>query len=196
MNDCPDGEIRDLLPDLVHERLDAAAVSRVKTHIIGCAHCSAEMTLLARIRASAERRSPVVNVNRVVTRLPRAGRSSTRWSRNIAVRLAAGLVVLLASASWLRQASRNDEGQGNEQPVVLARHPTGERAESARAVSSSPRATKVRHAPAEKISIDDDLADFSDRELESLLGALDSFDGVMRVEPASLEPILESESLR
>jgi hypothetical protein len=200
MNDCPDGEIRDLLPDLVHERLDAAELDRLKAHITGCADCTAEIALLARIRASAEGRAPVVDVNRVVSSLPRAGRSSTRWSRNAGVRLAAGLVVLLASASWLRQASRSDESQSTvDQPVVVAQGPTVQGAESAQAVTSSPRAIRARTATAasgRQISIDDDLTDLSDRELESLLGALDSFDGVMRVEPASLEPILESERLR
>jgi hypothetical protein len=198
MNDCPDGEIRDLLPDLVHERLDAADVDRVKAHITGCVDCTAEMALLARIRASVEGRAPAVDVHRVVSKLPRPRRSSMQWSRNVGVRLAAGLVVLLASASWLRQASRDDDTQSiGDQPAVIAQRPVEQGAETARAVTSTPRAPKARTAGSvRQISIDDDLTDLSDRELESLLVALDSFDGVMRVEPASLAPIPESEGLR
>lgn len=201
MNDCPNGDIRDLLPDLVHERLDAASVERVRTHITGCVDCTAEMALLARIRAEAESvRVPTVDVGRVVSRLPRAGRQSQRWSRNVGVRIAAGLVVLLAGASWMRQASKHDEGAvGIEQPVVIAQGPATQSSESAHVVSAAPRVTRTTRTaggPTRQISLDDDLTDLSDRELEALLGALNSFEAVTRIEPASLEPNLESESLR
>lgn len=200
MLDCPDGEIRDLLPDLVHERLDAAERDRVKAHATGCADCTAEIALLARIRASADNYRTTVDVARVVSALPRAGRSSRRWSGSFGLRIAAGFVVLIAGATWIQQTQRSpDAGTSIEQPVVVAQVPSGQGAESARSVVSgsgvnatSPTATRAKR----QVSLDDDLAELSDGELTSLLGALDSFEAVTGAEPATLEPILESESLR
>lgn len=51
MRDCPNGEIRDLLPEFVHGRLEAAAAERVREHLPACESCDVEVGLL---RALAE----------------------------------------------------------------------------------------------------------------------------------------------
>lgn len=46
MRDCAQGELRDLLPDLVHDRLPPDDAARVRAHVSGCADCAAEVALL------------------------------------------------------------------------------------------------------------------------------------------------------
>jgi len=50
MHDCPNGEIRDLLPAFVHGRLDAAEAVRVREHLSGCEACEVEVGLLRALR--------------------------------------------------------------------------------------------------------------------------------------------------
>jgi hypothetical protein len=57
MRDCPNGEIRDVLPDFVHGRLMAAEAARVASHLAHCADCAAEVELLA--DAEALFRAPI-----------------------------------------------------------------------------------------------------------------------------------------
>src|SRR5689334_1979488 len=73
MSDCLNAEIRDLLPDLLHDRLDAPARARVLAHVDGCADCRSELELLRSLRGSIERSTPRVDVDRVVAALPKPG---------------------------------------------------------------------------------------------------------------------------
>ena len=64
MVDCPRDDVRDLLPDLVHDQLEAEARVRVEQHITDCAECAAELELLRALRATAFA-TPDVNVDRI-----------------------------------------------------------------------------------------------------------------------------------
>ncbi len=64
MTDCSRDEIRDLLPDLVHDQLDPAARARVEQHLAQCADCAAELQLLRTLRATAFP-VPELNVDRI-----------------------------------------------------------------------------------------------------------------------------------
>lgn len=203
MIECPNGDVRDLLPDLVHERLDAAERNRVEAHVADCEACTSEVRLLERIRASAERYGGVpVNVERVVGALPRRGRigrTGHRWSRSVGLRIAAGIMVLVAGAGWWQSSRRSTrvEGVRDPAPVVSQASPApGGAAHQPAVAGQRPRQTAPPPAvvATRAISLDDDLTDLSDRELQSLLGALDSFEAVTRVEPAALVPIIDAES--
>ncbi|HEX6807774.1 MAG TPA: zf-HC2 domain-containing protein, partial [Gemmatimonadaceae bacterium] len=52
MTDCSRGDMRDLLPDLLHERLDAATRAEVTRHVASCAECRAEVELLRSMRSA------------------------------------------------------------------------------------------------------------------------------------------------
>lgn len=62
MVDCTRDDIRDLLPDLVHDQLGPAERARVEQHLAECADCAAELKLLRSLRASAFV-TPDVNVD-------------------------------------------------------------------------------------------------------------------------------------
>src|SRR3712207_3052872 len=70
MIDCPNGEIRDRLPDFVHEQLDRVTGATVAAHLASCSACTAEVALLRALRASF-RETPAVDVARIVATLPR-----------------------------------------------------------------------------------------------------------------------------
>lgn len=51
MTDCPNTEIRDLLPDMLHETLPVHVRARVHEHLIECAACTDELELLSVVHA-------------------------------------------------------------------------------------------------------------------------------------------------
>src|SRR3954468_8108873 len=71
MNDCTNADIRDQLPDLLHERLDASGRAEVLAHLSGCTDCRDELRLLGEVRSALESRVPRVDVNYVVQALPK-----------------------------------------------------------------------------------------------------------------------------
>jgi anti-sigma factor RsiW len=172
MIECPNGEIRDRLPDLVHGQLDPVTRVAVTAHVAACVACAAELTLLRELRASL-RAAPPVDVTRIVAALPRSRRPATGFGRvaqrawdRFDWRIAAAVVALAVgggSAVIWNATSRGDGSASvpvRPQPVAAAR-----------------------------LTIDADLADASTVELESLLRELESFDGLPAGEP---EPLLPS----
>ncbi|MFL5575008.1 MAG: zf-HC2 domain-containing protein, partial [Gemmatimonadaceae bacterium] len=79
MIDCPNADVRDLLPAYAHGALGAADRARVESHVAGCADCAAELSLIrAAQRALAP--APAVNVARIVAALPRpAAQGAGAW---------------------------------------------------------------------------------------------------------------------
>jgi anti-sigma factor RsiW len=128
MTDCPNGDIRDLLPDLLSDRLDAAERAEVEAHLRGCVDCQAELELLRSMR-SALRRAPAVDVDGIAAGIPPyrtpprmvTSRSWGGW------RIAAAVTLLAAGGT----------------SVVVARHGTQVGSDSARVIG----ATGVDAAP-------------------------------------------------
>jgi len=74
MSDCPNAEMRDLLPDLLHERLDASLRAAVTAHVGACEDCRAELMLLEGVQRMLTKQTPRVDVTYVVGALPLASR--------------------------------------------------------------------------------------------------------------------------
>lgn len=72
MNDCPNSGVRDRLPDLLHDRLDAATRAMVQGHVDLCADCRAELALLRGIHGMLVMRTPKVDLEFIVQALPKA----------------------------------------------------------------------------------------------------------------------------
>ncbi|HEV7991682.1 MAG TPA: zf-HC2 domain-containing protein [Gemmatimonadaceae bacterium] len=69
MTDCPNGEIRDLLPDLLHGRLDASDRTRAEEHVASCDDCRAELSLLRDLRSTL-RRAPAIDATAIAAAIP------------------------------------------------------------------------------------------------------------------------------
>lgn len=200
MNDCPRGEIRDLLPDLLAGSLDEGTRARVEEHLRGCAECAAELALLGRARVALSR-APAVDAARIAAAVQSARQARTPRTRQKVWRvaaMAAGIVLMVAGALWL----------GLSRPSVtppVARQPSGaERAPDSGLAppvigAPAPRQTDVAAAPRQAPSptvapepVEVALAvafgeeELGDAELEALLQDIRGFDGLPDADPGDL----------
>jgi anti-sigma factor RsiW len=74
MNDCPNAEMRDLLPDLLHDRLTANVRAEVTAHVASCVDCREELALIRSLQALVVVKAPRVDVASVVNALPKPPR--------------------------------------------------------------------------------------------------------------------------
>jgi anti-sigma factor RsiW len=154
MTDCPNGDIRDLLPDLLHGRLGAVERAQVEAHLRECSDCRDELELLRSMR-SALRHAPAVNVDRIVAEIPpyrapahgRPGRSWGGW------RIAAAITLLAAGGT----------------SVVVARN--GDRKPAPEATTGAPAARELALAGGS-------VGELDDRELSALIADVASLDAV------------------
>ena len=205
MNDCINAEVRDALPDLLHGRLSDLDRSTMKAHVESCADCRAELALMERIRAYAPV-APSIDVSRVVSLLPAplppaeqpslAMVAAQRSPISMVLKLAAAAALVVAGALTLSNA-RSTASPGAS--VAIAPAPTsGEVA--APSVQTSPVPTQVaiatpaistpvKHvaAPAAAgLSLTGGVQDLTDAQLEALLKAVDSVDGLPAAEPEAI----------
>ena len=105
MNDCSNVTMRELLPDLLNERLAAVTRAQVQAHVESCADCRAELELLRRVRAAAP--TPQLDANRIVARIAPYRRPSlfTTAARSWPLRAAAAVILIAGTATVLRQGN-------------------------------------------------------------------------------------------
>lgn len=189
MTDCPNAEMRDRLPDLLHERLDVSVRAAVMAHVDQCSDCRAEMTLLreARVVLSPEVRAvDVLAIARVVvekTRKPSA--VSVRRSPWMDWRIAASVALLVVGAGSVALLVRSPESQSPVAVVADTRSvaPNVAPPETLAAPSRSSEMTPVATAPSAELSAAASVSDLSETELRALLRDLDQIDAVPAAEP-------------
>lgn len=115
MNDCSNADIRDQLPDLLHDRLSTSARAVVVAHVDECVDCRAELELLRGARDVFASRTPHVDIAYVVAALPKppqrrsgtAGRVGAPAHRRWADwRVAAAVTLLVAGGSSVALLNR------------------------------------------------------------------------------------------
>ncbi len=189
MRDCADGELRDLLPDFVHETLTAAEAVRVRAHVAACAECTAEVELLRAVAASFP--APTVDVRRIVAALPAApgvGREAAyrvrRW------RLAAAAAVVLAAGGLsVGTLHRSLKGRGEVSSAAQASSASA----SAIAVGSATSVVEqkasasvvVKTGNGEGLTFDGGLSDLTDEQVQTLLREISAIEATPSAEPES-----------
>jgi hypothetical protein len=194
MSDCPNGEIRDQLPDLLHDRLDAATRRIVEAHVRECAECAEELALLQAV-SGALRRVPAVAVGDIVGALP-AYRPAVRRSWG-GWRVAAAITIIVAGGSSIaiaRNARLGERHSGamvavapSAVALVAAARPTdssGPAATGLPSVSASAPAAPAAGEQRELAVASTTIGDLDDRELSALLQDIESLDAVT---PADVE---------
>ncbi len=126
MSDCQNAEIRDLLPELLHDRLDAPTRAQVLAHVNGCADCRSELELLRSMRGSLHRGTPRVDVNRIVAALPKPGsaRPAQRrraWRVLNDWRIAAAVTFLVAGGTSMVVIHNARDGRRDSTDAAAAR---------------------------------------------------------------------------
>jgi hypothetical protein len=210
MNDCPNAEIRDQLPDLLHDRLDVSMRAAVMAHVGECVDCRSELELLRGVHGMLTAQTPRVDINYVVSALPKRAPQALRvvprrraWSD---WRIAAAVTVLAiggGSFAVLRQSGTTSSvtapplvSQANPASVDSTNGGTTRAADSVVRVADNARQTQ---ATPTDVSMSGDeqtasaglattarLADLNERQLQALLDQIDQLQAVPITEP---EPV-------
>ena len=205
MIDCPNAEIRDRLPDLVHERLDSATRALVLAHVGSCEACREELVLLRTLRDGMSR-GPSLDVNaiaraviartvegqRAASAAPtsvRPSRSRLRWTDWRVAAAVTMLVVGGASVATVRLIDRGHIEADTGLPVAVP--PRGDAVDSGADVRRSTRTPEAVPAAAE-LSMGGGVADLSESDLRDLLADIEALDAVPEPEP---EPVAVRVSL-
>ncbi|MDQ6828756.1 MAG: zf-HC2 domain-containing protein [Gemmatimonadota bacterium] len=168
MTDCPRGEIRDLLPELVHDALDANTRAEAERHVAGCVDCAAEVALLRSMRSALGARTPAVDVARIVAAVQGANVAAPRLvvpsKRGFSMprhwRAAAAIIAVSAGSL-----------------IVLKQRAVSER-------------------PAQEMTFDGGVSDLDTQDLRALMGDLKDLDALTSADPAPLmtlpAPVVEN----
>jgi anti-sigma factor RsiW len=200
MNDCQNAAIRDQLPALLHDRLDAAARIVVLAHVDGCDDCRSELELLRGLHGMFIARTPRVDVPYVIGALPLAsGRGSARpparqrtwadWRIAAAVTVLAlgggSMAVLHRSAPPIAPAA----SQAAVTTAITSPASTGQVAVSPSSASvpnaaAGPGTVASVNTPAGGMSMGGRLEDLSDEQLQALLDQVGDLQAIPIAEPA------------
>jgi anti-sigma factor RsiW len=178
MIDCSNAEIRDRLPELVNGHLDGELLDLVRTHLVDCDPCRAEVLLLEHTRAVLILSSPRIDTAAVVKALPapafRARRRAFDW------RIAASIAVLVV-------------GGGSAAVLFNGRSPA--RIDSVALAAARPSDTTLgdtsiaNPVDGSELSVSGDLSGLSDDELRTLLGKVEGIEALPAAEVHVAAPL-------
>jgi anti-sigma factor RsiW len=201
MSDCPNGDIRDLLPDLLSGELGSAARAAVESHLRDCALCRAELDLLRGMRA-ALRRAPAVDVDAIVATIPpyRARVRQVHAHPWGGWRIAAAAALLVGGGASVVVARHAVDSSADGRRVATVRQfdslPGSASVEVAVDPATSPSSVAPDGAapsgPRELALAGGVIGDLDDRELSALIDDIGSIDAMPSAEaetPATLSPI-------
>jgi Putative zinc-finger len=198
MTEITHDEIRDALPDLLHDRLDAGLRQAVEKHLLSCAECRAELAVLRMVEA-APSFEPAVDAAKISAVIPPYAGVDQRapavheayWQASamlVAVVLVAGSVVLSrresARVSPVQNSAQVAASKTNGAPahqstgasVGIALAPTGPAV--VRESEGSPKPQELQLAAG--------LDGMSDRGVAQLLRELDKLDPLPSPDPEPL----------
>jgi Putative zinc-finger len=166
MNKCAELEIQEMLPDLLHRRLDSGARARVEIHVAGCAECAEDLKVLRTVKSAAVF-IPSIDVDRVVQQIP-----PYRPIAPVAQAPARSRVV-----SWLVAASLAVVTLGGGSLLMVQQKPSFTQSGTGSALPSG------THSLALGTGVDG----LSDNNLRQLMTDMNSFDALPAAE---VEPVL------
>jgi anti-sigma factor RsiW len=174
MTECPESRIRDLLPELLHDRLSPADLAEVERHVASCALCRSELQLLQEARSALD---PGVQIDpsaiamavqaRLATPRARVRGRIPRGARQLA---AAAAVVLFAGTTYM--VSRGGAPSLGDSARV----------ESVRAVAREPAAAVA----SAEILLETSRVGLTDSDLVLLARQIEAFDGLPAEAPTAV----------
>lgn len=191
MRDCANVNVRELLPDLLHDRLPAVQRAEVESHLAGCTACREELAILRSVLAGAV--APRIDVGRIAAAVP-VYRSAPSWRRAMVtpqLRVAAAIVLLMGGWAVVKSSggpsvsAGSDTGRGAALTPSVATGPTVP-VESAVVVSAVPPLV-AKSVPTE-LAVGDSFHDVSDSELRALLDDLATFEALTPAETEIVVP--------
>jgi hypothetical protein len=196
MTDCPNGAVRDALPEYLNDRLDAVRRAEVESHLAVCDACREELSLLRDLRATM-RRVPAVNVGAIAGAIPpyhaparRGWAPSWRAAAAIAAIAVGGTSIALlhdrtsttARSTQPQVAAAKVPPLDSARPVETATTPAvSPNRRPAPVVAAAPRATQ------ELAMAGATIGELSDGELAALVDGIESFDALPSAEVEGAE---------
>lgn len=180
MTDCPNVEMREALPDLVHGTLDDGTRALVEAHLAECDPCTTELVILRAVFVTA--RAPRVDVARIAAAVP-AYRRRSRFETH-SLRIAAAVLLGAAGVSGIAIA-RQHMGTSGATPQVAAVAPSS---------NASATDSGIGTADDETSGVDDTgialigTAELSDAHLAKLVSAMDHLPAAPPAEPDPMLP--------
>jgi hypothetical protein len=195
MSDCPNGDVRDLLPDYLHDRLTLADRREVDAHLATCAACRDELALLRDLRGTL-RRAPAVDVDAIAAaipayRTPAPRRVASGW------RVAAAVVAIAVGGTSVVLLQRVASPSRSPAPRQVADVPAaGEAVASVPTEAAPPASDELANAGQSAESLPEPIQplerelavagaainELSDGELASLVADLETLDAVPSTE--------------
>jgi hypothetical protein len=200
MNDCSNANIRDQLPDLLHDRLSVSARAAVMAHVDGCMDCRDELELLRGVRGALVAQTPRVDIAYVIGALPKAPTRSAvvasaraphrRWAD---WRVAATVTILIAGGSSVALLNRAPNARPVDtlaHSVPVAEVPTSATPSAANVASANTQSAKSSSSDEQNATSDAGpdgrFGGLSGSQLKALLGEIDRLEAVPVTEP---EPV-------
>jgi anti-sigma factor RsiW len=190
MNSCMEIETREMLPDLLHGKLDASTRARVEKHVAGCEECREELEVLRTVKAAAIF-APTIDVNRVVGHIAPYARivpevEAPARSRVVSWLVAASFLVVIAGGGSLLMVQQKDSV--TPYATVTPSHsvevvPTPVRVPASGVNDVATIDQPVVHA----LALATGVETLSDNDLRQLMTDMDSFDVLPASEP---EPVM------
>ena len=199
MIDCPNGDVRDALPEYLNDRLDPARRAEVESHLLRCDACRAELSLLRDLRATM-RRTPAVDIAAIAAAIPPRRQPARRTWLTTWRAAAAVVAIAVGGTSIALLRSRAPERPTDVTPYVRGEAPWSSDSQPIAATQPLPAtAAVVRSAPVQEPSpsvANGELAmaagaisELSDRELSALVAGIESLDGLPSTEVEGAEPV-------
>lgn len=196
MNNCMEVETREMLPDLLHDKLDAGTKARVERHIAGCEECREELEVLRTVKAAAIF-APKIDVNRVVGHIAPYAKivpevdAPTR-SRLVSWLVAASFLVVIAGGGSLLMIQQKDAVR----PYATIAPPRVTMSTApAPIVDPSSGATDVASVDqpvVHALALGTGVETLTDNDLRQLMTDMDDFDALPAAEP---EPVMNVETV-
>jgi anti-sigma factor RsiW len=202
MNKCTELDIKEMLPDLLHGKLDADARAQVEAHVASCEACTEELEVLRKVKSAAVF-VPAIDVDRVVRQIPpyRAivpGTQVPAGSRLVSWLVAASLVVVVLGGGSLLMIQKRP----TLAPAATAgnsRLPAGDSTQTKLvdvAPIVTPNGTDIVAKPtAHALALATSVDALSDNSLRQLMNDMNDFDALPATEPGPAVSVDSSDSL-
>jgi hypothetical protein len=207
MTDCPNGALRDRLPDYLHDRLLGDERRDVEAHLAVCAACRDELALLRALRSTL-RPAPRVDAEAIAAAIP-PYRAPARARRVVGWRAAAAIAAITVGGASLTLLHRvaGPDSVAAPNPIAVARDTSAGEPSAASGTSAAPMpedladaesGSTTRTMPVAELAIGGgSIGELSDGELTTLLDDLEHFESLPSAEvevgealPASMPGVL------
>lgn len=203
MNKCTEVDIQEMLPELLHGKLDADARARVEAHVASCESCAEELEVLRTVKSAAVF-IPAIDVDRVVRQIPPyraivpAAQAPAR-SRLVSWLVAASLVVVVLGGGSLLMIQNRPTFRpvAKVDPSVLPRGSSSQTLKPGSVASIvTPETTSLSAKPTKHaLALASGVDGLSDNNLRQLMNDMNSFDALPATEPGPVISVDSSDSL-